>query len=173
MFGAMKAEAIPLGERLIEQERELDRLFAGRTVTLVSLEATLLITCGRITRGARGGRFRDIALARLRLKSGMNSLSPGTVLKRAFQLAFACSMRSKRDDTKTARYNHGKHRERNYFRSLLNADEVQPPDARAATPPRSSARAPNRAPRDTVLAATSAASVAVCLAWSTVWRYCC
>jgi len=76
MFGAMKAEAIPLGERLIEQERELDRLFAGRTVTLVSLEATLLITCGTITRGARGGRFRDIALARLRLKSGMNSLSP-------------------------------------------------------------------------------------------------
>jgi hypothetical protein len=129
MFGAMKAEAIPLGERLTEQERELDRLFAGRTVTLVSLEATLLITCGTITRGARGGRFRDIALARLRLKSGMNSLSPGTVLKRAFQLAFACSMRSKRDDTKTARYNHGKHRERNYFRSLLNAHEVQPRDA--------------------------------------------
>ena len=39
MFGAMRAEAIPLGERLIEQERELDRLFAGRTVTLASLEA--------------------------------------------------------------------------------------------------------------------------------------
>ncbi len=33
--------------------------------------------------------------------SGMNSLSPGTLSKRAaFQSAFACSMRSGRDDTK-------------------------------------------------------------------------
>lgn len=39
MMTAMKAEAIPLGERLIEQERELDRLFAERRVTPESLEA--------------------------------------------------------------------------------------------------------------------------------------
>jgi hypothetical protein len=33
----MKAEAVPLGERLIAQEAELDRQFAGRTVTTDSL----------------------------------------------------------------------------------------------------------------------------------------
>ena len=38
MVGAMKAEAIPVGERLIAQERELDRLFAARAVTPASLE---------------------------------------------------------------------------------------------------------------------------------------
>jgi hypothetical protein len=30
---AMKAETVPIGERLIEQETALDRLFAGRTAT--------------------------------------------------------------------------------------------------------------------------------------------
>jgi hypothetical protein len=39
LFEAMKAEAIPLGERLIAQEADLDRLFAGRTATLANLEA--------------------------------------------------------------------------------------------------------------------------------------
>lgn len=39
MFEAMKAEAIPLGERLIQQEAELDRLFASRTVAPASLDA--------------------------------------------------------------------------------------------------------------------------------------
>ena len=37
LFEAMKAEAVPLGERLIAQESELDRQFAGRTVTEASL----------------------------------------------------------------------------------------------------------------------------------------
>ena len=37
LFEAMKAETIPLGERLISQEAELDRLFRTRTVTLTSL----------------------------------------------------------------------------------------------------------------------------------------
>jgi Spy/CpxP family protein refolding chaperone len=44
LFDAMKAETIPLGERLIAQEAELDRQFSGRTVTTASLsEATAAI----------------------------------------------------------------------------------------------------------------------------------
>lgn len=39
LFEAMKAEAIPLGERLIAQEAELDRHFAEKTVTPSTLEA--------------------------------------------------------------------------------------------------------------------------------------
>ena len=39
LFEAMKAEAVPLGERLIQQEAELERLFAERAVTPASLEA--------------------------------------------------------------------------------------------------------------------------------------
>ena len=39
LFEAMKAEAIPLGSALIEQERALDDAFAHRTVTLANLEA--------------------------------------------------------------------------------------------------------------------------------------
>ena len=39
LFDAMKAEAIPLGAALIEQERALNGEFAGRTVTSASLEA--------------------------------------------------------------------------------------------------------------------------------------
>ena len=39
LFEAMKAEAIPLGERLIAQEAALDGLFAERTVTPESLAA--------------------------------------------------------------------------------------------------------------------------------------
>jgi Spy/CpxP family protein refolding chaperone len=39
MFEAMKAEAVPLGEKLIAQEGELDRLFAGRTITADSLRS--------------------------------------------------------------------------------------------------------------------------------------
>ncbi len=40
LFDSMKAEAIPLGTRLIEQEGDLDRQFANRTVTSESLKAT-------------------------------------------------------------------------------------------------------------------------------------
>jgi hypothetical protein len=39
LLEAMKAETVPLGVRLIEQESALDRLFATRTVQLSSLEA--------------------------------------------------------------------------------------------------------------------------------------
>lgn len=41
LFAAMKAETIPLGEKLIAQEAELDRQFAGKTVTEASLTAAL------------------------------------------------------------------------------------------------------------------------------------
>jgi Spy/CpxP family protein refolding chaperone len=40
LFDSMKAEAQPLGSRLIAQEAELDRLFASRTVTPASLKAS-------------------------------------------------------------------------------------------------------------------------------------
>jgi Spy/CpxP family protein refolding chaperone len=40
LFAAMKAEAIPLGERLIAQEADLDRQFADKTITPASLAAT-------------------------------------------------------------------------------------------------------------------------------------
>ena len=39
LFEAMKAEAVAIGERLIQQETELDRLFATRAVQPASLEA--------------------------------------------------------------------------------------------------------------------------------------
>ena len=39
LFEAMKAEAVPVGERLIEQEANLDRLFADREVTPANLNA--------------------------------------------------------------------------------------------------------------------------------------
>jgi len=40
LFDAMTAEAVPLGERLIDQEADLDRQFAARTITAASLAAT-------------------------------------------------------------------------------------------------------------------------------------
>jgi hypothetical protein len=39
LFDAMKAEAIPLGDRLVRQEGDLDRLFASRNITPTSLHA--------------------------------------------------------------------------------------------------------------------------------------
>jgi Spy/CpxP family protein refolding chaperone len=39
LFDAMAAEAVPLGERLIREETDLDRLFAAHTVTAESLRA--------------------------------------------------------------------------------------------------------------------------------------
>jgi Spy/CpxP family protein refolding chaperone len=41
LFTAMKAEAIPLGERLIAQEADLDRKFANKTITPTSLAASM------------------------------------------------------------------------------------------------------------------------------------
>jgi Spy/CpxP family protein refolding chaperone len=40
LFDSMKAEALPLGSKLIEQEADLDKLFASRTVTPESLKAS-------------------------------------------------------------------------------------------------------------------------------------
>jgi Spy/CpxP family protein refolding chaperone len=40
LFAAMKAEAIPLGERLIGQEAELDKAFADKTITTAILAAS-------------------------------------------------------------------------------------------------------------------------------------
>src|SRR3981189_3255303 len=39
LFDSMKQEALPLGAKLIEQEAELDRQFANRTVTPASLKS--------------------------------------------------------------------------------------------------------------------------------------
>jgi Spy/CpxP family protein refolding chaperone len=41
LFAAMKAEAIPLGERLIAQEADLDKQFADKTITSASLAAAM------------------------------------------------------------------------------------------------------------------------------------
>jgi hypothetical protein len=41
LFAAMKAETVPLGEKLIAQEAELDRQFADRTITETSLVAAV------------------------------------------------------------------------------------------------------------------------------------
>ena len=40
LFDSMKAEALPIGAKLIEQETELDRLFASRSIAQDSLRAT-------------------------------------------------------------------------------------------------------------------------------------
>jgi Spy/CpxP family protein refolding chaperone len=50
LFDAMKAEAVPLGSKLIEQEADLDRQFAGRTVTPESLKAST--AAAAMTQGA-------------------------------------------------------------------------------------------------------------------------
>ena len=50
LFDQMKAEAMPLGSQLIEQEADLDRQFANRTVTPESLKD--------IHRGGRGNPGR-------------------------------------------------------------------------------------------------------------------
>ena len=49
LFESMKRESIPLGARLIEQERDLDRLFASRSITPESLSAATIAVA--LTRG--------------------------------------------------------------------------------------------------------------------------
>ena len=56
LFDAMKAEAVPVGERLIEQEAQLDRLFVTRQVT----PATLTASTAEI--GATQARLREAHL---------------------------------------------------------------------------------------------------------------
>jgi Spy/CpxP family protein refolding chaperone len=41
LFAAMKAETVPLGEKLIALEADLERQFAGKTITEVSLAAVM------------------------------------------------------------------------------------------------------------------------------------
>jgi Spy/CpxP family protein refolding chaperone len=41
LFAAMKAETVPIGERMIAQEATLEREFAGKTITEASLTATV------------------------------------------------------------------------------------------------------------------------------------
>ena len=41
LFAAMKAEAVPLGETLIAQEADLDKQFAGKTITPTGLAASM------------------------------------------------------------------------------------------------------------------------------------
>jgi len=41
LFAAMEAKAIPLGRAIVEEERKLDRLFAGKTVTPALLASSL------------------------------------------------------------------------------------------------------------------------------------
>ncbi|MCK1359069.1 periplasmic heavy metal sensor [Bradyrhizobium sp. 199] len=42
LFDSMKQETVPLGNKLVEQERELDNLFSARAVTPDSLKASLV-----------------------------------------------------------------------------------------------------------------------------------
>jgi hypothetical protein len=42
LYSSMKAEAVPLGERLIAEEEQLDREFAGRTITETGLTEALI-----------------------------------------------------------------------------------------------------------------------------------
>lgn len=56
LFDAMKAEAVPVGERLIEQEATLDRLFSTRQIT----PATLTSSTADI--GATQARLRETHL---------------------------------------------------------------------------------------------------------------
>lgn len=39
LFAAMKAEAVPIGERIVAEERALDRLFAEKRVTAAAIDA--------------------------------------------------------------------------------------------------------------------------------------
>ena len=51
LFDAMKAEALPIGSRLIAQETELDRLFANRAITPNNLKeatAAIAVTQGEL-----------------------------------------------------------------------------------------------------------------------------
>lgn len=56
LFADMKSEAMPVGQRLIDQEADLDRQFAGRTVTPDSLAA------GTQAIGLTQGALRNVHL---------------------------------------------------------------------------------------------------------------
>jgi Spy/CpxP family protein refolding chaperone len=75
LFDSMKAEAVPLGSKLIEQEADLDKLFAGRTVTPDSLRASTAAVA------ATQGTLRETHL-RYHL-STVAVLSPGQIQRYA------------------------------------------------------------------------------------------
>lgn len=75
LFASMKADAVPLGERLIQQETELDRLFSSKTIAPESLE--------RATR-AIGTTQGELRAAHLRYHLAMRDvLSPAQVKRYA------------------------------------------------------------------------------------------
>jgi hypothetical protein len=57
LFAAMKAEAIPLGEKLIAQEADLDKQFADKTITAASL-ATSTNAIGSTQAALRGSHLK-------------------------------------------------------------------------------------------------------------------
>ena len=52
LFQSMKAEAVPIGERLIEQETRLDRLFADRNMGKGELNNGFYVDFGKMVPGA-------------------------------------------------------------------------------------------------------------------------
>ncbi len=75
LLDAMRAEAMPLGAKLIEQEAELDRQFATRTVTPESLKASAAVVA------ATQGALRETHL-RYHLSAG-SILTPSQMTKYA------------------------------------------------------------------------------------------
>ena len=75
LFDSMKAEAMPLGSRLIEQEADLDRQFANRTVTPESLKTSIAAVA------ATQGSLRETHL-KYHLSTGA-ILSPSQMLRYA------------------------------------------------------------------------------------------
>src|SRR6266404_8132926 len=75
LFDSMKAEAMPLGSKLIEQEAELDRQFASRTVTPESLKVSTAAVA------ATQGMLREIHL-KYHLSTG-SILTPAQMTKYA------------------------------------------------------------------------------------------
>jgi Spy/CpxP family protein refolding chaperone len=75
LFDAMKAEAVPLGAKLIEQEADLDKQFASRTVTPENLRASTAAVA------ATQGTLRETHL-KYHLSTG-NILTPSQMTKYA------------------------------------------------------------------------------------------
>src|SRR5258708_217535 len=75
LFDSMKAEAVPLGSRLIEQEADLDKQFAGHTVTPDSLRASTAAMAA--TQGALRGTHLKYHLSTAAV------LSPGQIQRYA------------------------------------------------------------------------------------------
>lgn len=98
LFEAMKAEAVPLGERLIQQEAELDSLFAMKTVQPASLEAATNVI------GTTQGQLRA---AHLRYHLAMlDVLTPDQVRRYAEMRGYGASG----GIPASAQHGHGAHR---------------------------------------------------------------